>query len=357
MPVTALRWRPTGISTTGSQSTATTAATGAAATAAKGRHVLLACDAGGIVRHWHATFGKLLSKITEPGNQIFAADYRNDGYFFATGGKDRLIRLYDESSRGLVATLTGGTPDVTPGHSNRVFSIKFHPRDDNIILSAGWDNTVQVYDVRAGHAVRSLYGPHVCGDALDIDGLTGAIITGSWRASEQLQVWDYGTGQLTSTLPWAPLPSVSSSTGAGAASSGTPVALNSPATGQVTRDGSTISTTTTPGPSTSPASSSAAGTAATQASGGASASASRPRASTLGGAAPAHTMLYSAVYSHGDGSGTSAGAFIAAGGSGANEVRIFDRTAQIKAFASGTPLKACPQPVLVAATVGFQRGK
>lgn len=32
----------------------------------------------------------------------------------------------------------------TPGHSNRVFSLKFNPDDPNIIVSGGWDNTVQV---------------------------------------------------------------------------------------------------------------------------------------------------------------------------------------------------------------------
>ena len=30
----------------------------------------------------------------------------------------------------------------TAGHSNRVFSLKYHPDDPNIILSGGWDNTV-----------------------------------------------------------------------------------------------------------------------------------------------------------------------------------------------------------------------
>ena len=34
--------------------------------------------------------------------------------------------------------------NVTPGHSNRVFSLKFDPSDDNTIVSGGWDNTVQV---------------------------------------------------------------------------------------------------------------------------------------------------------------------------------------------------------------------
>lgn len=47
-------------------------------------------------------------------------------------------------------------------------------------MEGGWDNTVQVWDIRVGYAVRSIYGPHICGDALDMDGNT--IVTGSAHA-------------------------------------------------------------------------------------------------------------------------------------------------------------------------------
>jgi COMPASS component SWD3 len=75
---------------------------------------------------------------------------------------------------------------VTPGHSNRVFSLNFNPDDDNIILTGGWDNTVQIWDVRVSHAVRLIYGPHIAGDSVDIHG--GVVLTGSWRPEHQLEV-------------------------------------------------------------------------------------------------------------------------------------------------------------------------
>ena len=38
-----------------------------------------------------------------------------------------------------------------------------------VVVSGGWDNTVQVWDERCGDgAVRQMFGPHVCGDALDV---------------------------------------------------------------------------------------------------------------------------------------------------------------------------------------------
>jgi len=74
-----------------------------------------------------------------------------------------------------------------------VFCVKYKGNDPNVILSAGWDNTIQVWDTRLNYAVRSLFGPHVCGDGMDIRDNT--ILTGSWRPEKQIQMWDFGTGK------------------------------------------------------------------------------------------------------------------------------------------------------------------
>ena len=51
-----------------------------------------------------------------------------------------------------------------------------------VMLSGGWDKTVQVWDQRAGPlAVRSLYGPFICGDALDLEG--DRVLTGEAKCS------------------------------------------------------------------------------------------------------------------------------------------------------------------------------
>ncbi len=68
-----------------------------------------------------------------------------------------------------------------PGHSNRIFCVKFNPYDPNKIASGGWDNTIQIYDIRKKGPIASIYGPHICGDAIDFknDGFT--LLTGSYR--------------------------------------------------------------------------------------------------------------------------------------------------------------------------------
>nr|XP_032800934.1 protein will die slowly-like [Petromyzon marinus] len=74
------------------------------------------------------------------------------------------------------------------GHRSRVFAVQWHPESENVFLSGGWDNTVQFWDSRMPHSVRSLYGPHICGEALHFDSSGSTILSGSWRKRQALQV-------------------------------------------------------------------------------------------------------------------------------------------------------------------------
>ena len=181
LPTTALAWRPT-------------------TEASRTRNVLIAANADGAVQHWHVTSGRCLHEINDPENSLFTVNYSSDGKKFATAGKDYAIRIYDEATKTLVSTMEGGYHAITKGHSNRVFSLKFDKTDDNIVVSGGWDNTVQIWDLRIERSVRSFYGPHVCGDGVDIH--QGTILTGSYRQNEQLQTWDFGTGKLIDNIKW-----------------------------------------------------------------------------------------------------------------------------------------------------------
>ena len=89
-----------------------------------------------------------------------------------------------------------------PGHSNRIFSIKFSPEDPNILLSGGWDNSVYFWDIRDGKSFGSIFGPAVSGDAIDIKGTQ--ILTGSWRNKDQLELWDFGSRKRISGIEWEP---------------------------------------------------------------------------------------------------------------------------------------------------------
>lgn len=185
LPTTAIRFRPS-------------------SEANKTKNVLIAANAAGSVQHWHMTSGKCLhSMVEDDGNQVYALDYDREGTKFFTAGKDKAVRVYDEATKTKLSTMSGGSgysSKTTPGHSNRIFSLKVHPNDENLVLTGGWDNTVQVWDVRAGYAVKSIFGPHICGDALDV--YNDYVVTGSWRPDNQLEIWDLKTSNKLADIPW-----------------------------------------------------------------------------------------------------------------------------------------------------------
>jgi COMPASS component SWD3 len=74
------------------------------------------------------------------------------------------------------------------GHSNRVYCVKYNYNYDNQLISGGWDDTLQIWDDRVTNSHHYLYGPHICGDAIDIDTQHNHLITGSWRKNSNLQV-------------------------------------------------------------------------------------------------------------------------------------------------------------------------
>ncbi len=103
---------------------------------------------------------------------------------FATGGSDCSVRVYDEATRKLKVEFSGGGSSGDGGHTNRVFAVKFDKEDENLLISGGWDNNVKVWDLREQQPIRYIYGPYICGDALDLH--EGYILTGSWRPDKQL---------------------------------------------------------------------------------------------------------------------------------------------------------------------------
>jgi len=136
-----------------------------------------------------------------------------------------------------------------------------------------------MWDKRTGGAVSSIFGPHLCGDGLDLHldpaGRT-TLLTGSWRPETPLELWDLETGSLIEKVEWKE-----------------------------------------------------------------SLLASQP------------CLLYAAQFSKFGGSGD-AGRFIVAGGSGANEARVFDRYAGTMTSHGG-----CTQAggtALVGTVTGMARG-
>ena len=88
------------------------------------------------------------------------------------------------------------------GHSNRVFCVKFDPVNQNMLASGGWDNTVQIYDIRKKGPITSIYGPHICGDAIDFKDDGNTMQTGSYRQDDVIELWDLRTFKKFRDIAW-----------------------------------------------------------------------------------------------------------------------------------------------------------
>lgn len=148
---------------------------------------LLAVSAEGFIYQIHSASGKKLQIIEEKDNPLMCCDYSNDGLFFATAGNDKVVRLYDDNTKTMLSKLESRKLTM-PQHSNRIFAVKFSCNDPNLMFSGGWDNTILLYDIRAKQVQNYLYGPHICGDAMDMKG--DLLLTVSWGRSDQIQIFD-----------------------------------------------------------------------------------------------------------------------------------------------------------------------
>jgi WD40 repeat protein len=172
----------------------------------KNKNVLGATYADGTVKHWHTTTGQLMNSLQVDDVQLLHLSYSTNGSKFSTCASDNNIRVFDSVTSSLVfhgkdREETGGI-----GHTNRIFCSKFHPNDDRFIISGGWDDCVIVWDTRVPNPVRTIFGPHICGDAIDFD-ITGTkILTGSYKRDHNLQVWSWANGELLDSIHWNPAP-------------------------------------------------------------------------------------------------------------------------------------------------------
>jgi len=87
-----------------------------------------------------------------------------------------------------------------PGHAQRIFGLTYKKDDPNVVISGGWDKTLQIHDIRKGGPVSYIFGPDLSSNA--IDNHENLLVTGSHRGKNPLQTWDLRKMDLLSTLEW-----------------------------------------------------------------------------------------------------------------------------------------------------------
>eukprot|EP00485_Elphidium_margaritaceum_P005722 CAMPEP_0202687796 /NCGR_PEP_ID=MMETSP1385-20130828/3406_1 /ASSEMBLY_ACC=CAM_ASM_000861 /TAXON_ID=933848 /ORGANISM="Elphidium margaritaceum" /LENGTH=369 /DNA_ID=CAMNT_0049342643 /DNA_START=79 /DNA_END=1188 /DNA_ORIENTATION=+ len=191
-PVTSMRWKPS-LSNVGSSS------------------CLITTSSSGCIDIWHVQSSKCMYSINEEDNQIFCFDLSpsiQGSFKFAAAGKDRTIRIYDDETKKLTCSLEKGFMSKQVGHSNRIFSLKWKPDDPNILLSGGWDNSVLFWDLRSKSCFRSIFGPHIAGQTIDIQ--NDIVVTGSWSIRDTINLYEFSTGKPVQKqkILWDPSPMI-----------------------------------------------------------------------------------------------------------------------------------------------------
>lgn len=161
-------------------------------------NLLLSTHTDGAINYWRPASGRLVHQMTEEAD-IYALDVETAGVGFATGSSDSKVRLYDGEKHCLAGVMEPQGPQA-PGHSSRVFSLKFSS-DSRLLLSGGWDSTIHIWDVRTRRAIGAFLGAYMCGDALDLKEDT--VLAGSWQPKRQIQLYSLRMMSLQKAIPWA----------------------------------------------------------------------------------------------------------------------------------------------------------
>ena len=167
-PVTSVRWRPL--------------------TSSKTKNILLATTCDGSIYHFHVSSGKVLHH-TPLSTGAQCCDYSAEGSHYAIGCDNGSLLVYDENTKSLVREYGDNTQGMR--HCTRILCAKWV--SPQVLWTGGWDKNVICWDYRMNCSVRHIYGPKICGEALDFS--ENRLFTGSYDVEAQLACWDAGSGR------------------------------------------------------------------------------------------------------------------------------------------------------------------
>ena len=87
-------------------------------------------------------------KLNPEAKSTIALAFSTDGVLFASTHGDHTVKVFRCASWSLQCTLRG--------HRRTPWTIKFHPRDRNILASGSLDETVRIWDLRTEKCIRTL---------------------------------------------------------------------------------------------------------------------------------------------------------------------------------------------------------
>ncbi|XP_063048615.1 coronin-7 isoform X1 [Engraulis encrasicolus] len=93
-------------------------------------------------------------------NSVSVADFCWDPFNphrLTVAGEDAKIRTWLVPEGGLTDTLTE-PEQLLQGHTEKIYSIKYHPHASGLLVSSSYDLTVRLWDVQTGNEIKKLLG-------------------------------------------------------------------------------------------------------------------------------------------------------------------------------------------------------